>query len=78
MTSDEKEGIGLMKYAVIVPLINGSWDSEKSNKAFFRDAAKKTYTLPNGKTRKFSPSTIERWFHDYRLTKAGSGLWTTT
>ena len=34
MTSDEKEGIGLMKYSVIVPLINGSWDSEKSNKAF--------------------------------------------
>ena len=53
MTSDEKEGIGLMRYSVIVPLINGSWDSEKSNKAFFRDAAKKTYTLPNGKTRKF-------------------------
>ena len=38
MTSDEKEGIGLMKYSVIVPLLNGSWDPEKSNKAFFRDA----------------------------------------
>ena len=66
MTSDEKEGIGLMKYSVIVPLINGSWDSEKSNKAFFRDAATKTYTLPNGKTRKFSAPTIERWYNDYR------------
>ena len=66
MTSDEKEGIGLMKYSVIVPLLNGSWDPEKSNKAFFRDAAKKTYTLPNGKTRKFSAPTIERWYNDYR------------
>ena len=66
MTSDEKEGIGLMKYSVIVPLINGSWDSEKSNKAFFRDAAEKTYTLPNGKTRQYSAPTIERWFNDYR------------
>ena len=66
MTADEKEGIGLMKYSAIVSLINGGRDSEKSNKAFFRDAAEKTYTLPNGKTRKYSASTIERWFNDYR------------
>ena len=55
-----------MKYSVIVPLINGSWDSGKSNKAFFRDAAQKAYPLPNGKTRKYSAPTIERWFNDYR------------
>lgn len=55
-----------MKYSVIVPLINGSWDPGKSNKAFFRDAASKTYSLPNGKTRKYSAPTIERWYNDYR------------
>ena len=66
MTTDEKENLALMKYSVIVPLINGSWDSGKSNKAFFRDAAQKAYPLPNGKTRKYSAPTIERWFNDYR------------
>ena len=66
MTADEKEGIALMKYSVIVPLISGSWDPGKSNKAFFRDAAQKAYPLPNGKTRKYSAPTIERWFNDYR------------
>lgn len=66
MTTDEKEAIALMKYSVIVPLINGSWDPGKSNKAFFRDAAGKTYSLPNGKTRKYSAPTIERWYNDYR------------
>ena len=66
MTKDEKQGIGLMKYSVIVPLVNGSWDSGKSKKAFFRDAAEKAYLLPNGKTRQFSAPTIERWYNDYR------------
>ena len=66
MTTDEKENIALMKYSVIVPLVNGNWDPGKSNKAFFRDAAKQAYLLPNGKTRKYSAPTIERWYNDYR------------
>ena len=66
MTQDEKESRGLLKYAIIVPLLNGSWDSEKSNKAFFRDAAKQTYLLPDGQKCQFAASTIERWYELYR------------
>lgn len=66
MTEDEKQSMGLLKYSIIVPLLNGSWDPEKSNKAFFRDAAGKTYLLPNGRERRFSSSTIERWYSQYR------------
>lgn len=32
----------------------------------FRNAAKRTYTNPRGNDVKFSNSTIERWYYDYK------------
>ena len=49
MTLDQKQNIALFRYAVIAPLETGTSDPSISNNEFFRQAAKKTYTGPDGK-----------------------------
>lgn len=66
MTLDQKQNIALFRYGVIAPLETGTGDPSISNNEFFRRAAGKTYTGPDGKTVTVSASTIEKWHRYYQ------------
>ena len=62
---NDKNDIALFKFAVIAPLVNNNYEC-KSKEEFFRTAALKKYTLPNGKETILTCGTIKRWFIEYR------------
>lgn len=66
MNDETRQEIALFRYGIIVPLISGTDDDYSSNKSFFRDAAKKTYTNPRGIETTVSATTIERWYYNYQ------------
>lgn len=66
MTFDQKQKIALFRYSVIAPLETGTSDPSISNKEFFRRAAAKSYTDPDGKTVTIGASTMEKWHHAYK------------
>lgn len=66
MTIDQKQQIALFRYGVIAPLETGTSDPTISNNEFFRRAAAKTYTGPDGKPKTVGASTIEKWHHSYK------------
>lgn len=66
MTFDQKQKTALFRYSVIAPLETGASDPSISNKEFFRRAAQKSYTNPDGKTVAIGASTIEKWHHAYK------------
>lgn len=66
MTLDQKQDIALFRYGVIAPLETGTSDPSISNNEFFRRAAAKTYTGPDGKPTTVSASTIEKWHRSYK------------
>lgn len=66
MTFDQKQKTALFRYSVIAPLETGTSDPSISNKEFFRRAAAKPYTDPDGKTVTVGASTIEKWHHAYK------------
>ncbi len=66
MMNDEiRQEIALFRYGILVPLISGISDESLAKKAFFRDAATKTYTNPRGVDTMISASTLERWYYAY-------------
>lgn len=66
MTIDQKQQVALFRYGVIAPLETGTSDPSISNSEFFRQAAAKTYTGPDGKPKTVGASTIEKWHHSYK------------
>ncbi len=66
MTMDQKQKTALFRYSVIAPLETGTVDPPVSNNEFFRQAAEKTYTDPDGKPVKLGASTIEKWHLAYK------------
>ena len=66
MTFEQKQKTALFRYSVIAPLETGISDPSISNNEFFRQAAEKTYTGPDGKNLTVSASTIEKWHHAYK------------
>lgn len=66
MTIDQKQQIALFRYGVIAPLETGTSDPAISNNEFFRRAAAKTYTGPDGKPKTVGASTIEKWHRYYK------------
>ena len=66
MTLDEKQKVALFRYGVIAPLETGTSDPSISNNEFFRRAAAKTYTGPNGNPTTVGASTIEKWHRCYK------------
>lgn len=67
MTFDQKQKTALFRYSnIIAPLETGTSDPSISNNEFFRRAAAKTYTDPDGKTVAVGASTIEKWHHAYK------------
>lgn len=66
MNDKVKHDIALFRYGIIAPVISGTYDENKSMKVFFSDAAKRVYTNPRGEDVKFSESTLERWYYNYK------------
>lgn len=66
MTQDKKHDIALMRYSVISPIITGLSENYSSLDAFYRDASQKGVVSPDGTVKHFSPSTIERWYRNYK------------
>ncbi|MBP0978418.1 MAG: DDE-type integrase/transposase/recombinase [Oscillospiraceae bacterium] len=66
MDKNIKNEIALLKYSVIVPLINDTYDEGGSKQDFFRAAASHEYPWIDGTKRSFSPATIERWYYSYK------------
>lgn len=62
---NDKNAIALFKFAIIAPLVNNNYDY-KSKEEFYRIAALKKYTLPNGKETILTAGTIKRWFIEYK------------
>ncbi|MCD7804956.1 MAG: DDE-type integrase/transposase/recombinase [Oscillospiraceae bacterium] len=65
MTLDQKQQVALFRYGVIAPLETGTSDPSISNNEFFRRAAQKTYTGPDGKETTVAAGTIEKWHLAY-------------
>lgn len=65
MDTEAARAFALLKYGIIAPSCGG-FLSECSKAAYYRAAADKEYTLPDGTVRKFSASTIKKWESLYR------------
>lgn len=66
MKNEEIQTIALLRYGIIAPLVTDNLDEDiVSKEEFFRRAAAKEYTLPNGKKYTFSPTTIKGWYLNY-------------
>lgn len=66
MQKQDKEFLALLRYSVIVPLVTGIYEGGNSKKDFFREAASRDYSMPDGSRRSFSADTIERWYYSYK------------
>jgi len=66
MNDEARRNIALFRYAIIAPAVSGTCDEGQSIKAFFSDAAKRTYTNPRGEDVRVAASTMERWYYSYR------------
>ena len=61
---NDKNAIALFKYAIIAPIVNNIHDTS-SKEEFYRIAASKKYTLPNGKQTILTAGTIKKWYINY-------------
>ena len=66
MTADEKHAVALVRYSAISGLVAGTISSGTSQNDFYREAASKSYSMPNGSLLKVTPATIKRWYSLYR------------
>lgn len=57
--------IALFRYGIIAPLVTSVSVTPEVRGKFFRDASKKTYTLPDGTTRTYSADTLYRYYRNY-------------
>lgn len=61
MTEDER--IIVFKFGIISPVIHGT---QRNQAAYFREMAKKTYSVPGLGTKQYKWRTFKRWLHRYR------------
>lgn len=66
MRPEEKQTIALTRYSIIAPLVSGTYDSAAGLNQFYREAAGRQYTMPDGKVRTYSAETIKRWHRLYK------------
>ena len=64
MNDKSKEKIALFRYAIISPLITGTYDG--TDKQFYDEAASKTYESINGEPISFHRHTFYRWYKAYK------------
>ena len=65
MDENFKNSIALCRYGIIAPLVTSVSMTPEERGKFFRDASKKTYTLPDGSTRTYSSDTLYRYYKAY-------------
>lgn len=66
MDEDFRNKIALFRYGIIAPLVTSVSVTPEERGKFFRDASKKTYTLPDGSTRTYSADTLYRYYRKYK------------
>ena len=65
MDADMQRQMALLRFSIIAPLCNDTYDAP-SKEAFCRQLAQKVYTLPNGRARRFAADTIKNWAQQYK------------
>ena len=66
MKQEQQQAIALMRYGAIAPLVTGLDDRYPSMQAYYDELSAKGLTGPDGRLHHFAPSTIERWYLDYK------------
>lgn len=66
MDKEKQQGIALMRYSAIAPLISGLPEEYPSMSTYFRDLSRKGIPHPGGQIRKYAAGTIKSWFPDYQ------------
>ena len=66
MKQEQQQAIALMRYGAIAPLVTGLDDRYPSMQAYYEEVSAKGLTGPDGRNHHFAPSTIERWYLDYK------------
>lgn len=66
MKQEQQQAIALMRYGAIAPLVTGLDDRYPSMQAYYEEVSARGLTRPDGRTHHFAPSTIERWYLDYK------------
>ena len=61
---NDKNAIALFRFAIIAPLVNNTHNC-KSKSEFYRNAALRKYTLPNGREATISAGIIKKWYIGY-------------
>jgi len=64
MNEKEMQELALFRFSLIAPLVNQTYTTS-SKMEYFRNVASKTHDLPNGKSVKFSPNAIKKWYQNY-------------
>ena len=64
MDPEKAKKIGLFKFSVIAPLVNGTF-AEPTKEEFFRNICSNSFDTPTGK-QNFSPAAVKTWYWDYR------------
>ena len=65
MDKNKANDIALMRYTAIAPLISGTADVSSLSE-FFRDVSEKGIRAPDNTVRNYAPSTIEKWYLNYK------------
>ncbi|AOZ77269.1 integrase [Clostridium pasteurianum DSM 525 = ATCC 6013] len=65
MLKEFNQKIALFRYSLIAPIITNTF-TQTSVKDYLAEIAAKSYTLPNGKKKEYSPATIKGWLVQYR------------
>lgn len=65
LNDKDRTDIALFRYGILSPLISGTWEGN-SNAEYFKEASLKSYTLPDGTEKSYSPYTIGRWYYLYQ------------
>lgn len=66
MKQEQQQAIALMRYAAISPVVTGLDEKYPSMQAYYDEVSAKGITGTDGRTHHFAPSTIERWYLDYK------------
>ena len=66
MKPEKQQGIALMRYGAVAPLIAGLDENYPSKTAFYTEVSNKGITGPDGRVHHYAPATIEKWYLDYQ------------
>ena len=65
MTDEKRQEYALMRYGIIAPAVNHTLPDEISLQRYWEEASGKEYIDPDGRKRRFTAKTIQRWYYFY-------------